>query len=249
MSQADFQNWISQEEAFILKSEKSKSVGDMISGVTHELNNPLAVILGRIQNIERKAKTNPQLEAISGDLKSLMNAALKMDKVIKSLRLFAKCDSDNNKSHCFIKDILENTQILVNNKLTKTPYELEIQTPENYESLKLYCNPGQIQTALFHLISNAMNNMGEAKKESGKIKLNLTDSAESLTIQLQDEGSGFTPHAKENFGIPFWKSAEQLEVHLGLYVANLKVQENGGSLSLKDSGPHGSTLLLSFPKT
>lgn len=232
------------EEKYILASEKSKSVGDMISGVTHELNNPLAVVIGRVQNAERKIKTNPGLEPLAADLKSIMSAASKMDRIIKSLRLFSKCDTDVGSSHCLIKDILDQTILLLNNKLSKTSTALEIHLSPEAETATLFCNAGQIQTAIFHLVTNAMN---ATKISEAKITIEVLIEGKNLILNLQDQGTGFSEDARENFAIPFTQKADTLEIHLGLYIAKSQIEKNKGSLQLASSTSAGSTLKIQLP--
>lgn len=234
----------SAEEKYIIASEKSKSVGDMISGVTHEINNPLAVVIGRVQNAERKIKSNPALEPLASDLKSIMGAAMKMDKIIKSLRLFSKCDSETGFSQSLIKDILDQTIILVNNKLSKTATTLEINYSPESETATLFCNAGQIQTAIFHLIINAMN---ATKIAEAKILIDVKVDGKKLILSIKDQGCGFSPIARENFGIPFVKSESGLEVHMGLFVAKTQVEKNKGNLELVSSAETGSELKVTLP--
>lgn len=173
----------------LIQHEKMSALGDLVSGIAHEINNPINFIAGNIQYIEdycqdllnllklyeeiypepvEKIQENIQeidLEYLKKDLFEIL-ASMKIgtDRLIhlsKSLRIFSRADTSEMIS-CNIHEGIDSTLLMLKSRLKATEYRAEIQIIKNYGKLPdIKCYLGQLNQVFMNLISNAIDAIDE----------------------------------------------------------------------------------------
>ncbi|MDY7008596.1 MAG: ATP-binding protein [Cyanobacteriota bacterium] len=203
-----------QAQAQLIQTEKMSSLGQMVAGIAHEINNPINFISANITyasqytqellnliHLYHKNYPHPptiiqeQIEAVELDflieylpkiLNSMKVGADRICAIILSLRNFSRLDESEVK----IVDIhegIESTLLILQNKLREKPEEKTIQIIKNYDSLpNIECYVSQINQVLMNIISNAVDALAEKRnKKSKKSNPNLLMQENLPTIKIR----------------------------------------------------------------
>lgn len=208
---------LKQTQTHLIQSEKMSSLGQLVAGIAHEINNPVNFIYGNLSHAENYAhdllsilelyqKFYPippeevkqeceevDLEFIVEDLpkllKSMQIGADRIRGIVRSLRNFSRLDESEVKP-VNIHEGIESTLLILNNRLKSKSHRPEIQVVKNYGDLPLIeCYPSQLNQVFMNLIANALDAL-----EEGNIKQNLSYQAlESAPNEIRISTSVYSP--------------------------------------------------------
>lgn len=194
---------LTRTQAQLIQSEKMSSLGQLVAGIAHEINNPTNFISGNIDhaneyiqdllhliNCYQQHYPNPliaiqdEMEAIDFDflvddlpklLDSIKLGAQRIQQIVQSLRKFSRLDESEIKA-ADIHEGIDCTLLILQNRLKAKPGKAKIQVMKDYGELPLVkCYPGLLNQVLMHLITNAI------------------DALEEKQIQSDSENSSFSP--------------------------------------------------------
>lgn len=235
----------------LTQSAKLAAVGELISGVTHEVNNPLAVVLGYSEMILGETTLDDDLKK---SVQVINNEANRARKVIQNLLSFARKHS-SEKQLSSINDIIENTVMLKeydyrkhNINVTK---KLDPQLPDTM------ADPNQLQQVFLNLLINAeqaMLEQNEKREITIESKCNETQddikkkSEQVINISFKDHGSGIDEiHIKNIFDPFFSTKPEGIGTGLGLSVSYGIIKDHGGSITVQSNKNEGATFFIELP--
>jgi signal transduction histidine kinase len=233
----------------IYSAEKLASIGILASGVAHEINNPLAIILGFTDLLlERLSEGSQEYE----DLKLIEQNANHAKKVVQDLLGFARITEgleetvDVKKSVGIVTQITENT--LMTQKIT-----LISDMPDDLP--KFRGDAREFQQVIFNLINNAVAAMNSNDSREGELTLTARADQAWGHVSVADNGLGIPKRIKEQIFDPFFTTKKAGEgTGLGLSLCYGIVAKYGGKISFSSSSvedypdrPTGTTFVVSMP--
>jgi PAS domain S-box-containing protein len=223
----------------LIHSERLSAVGQLVSGVAHELNNPLQSILG-FTELLIDAEERPELRR---DLEQVRSEAIRAGKIVRNLLAFVR-RSSSERTIASVNDIVKTTVSLRSYEFATA----NIRLFESYaEGLPLVVvNPEEIQQVILNLILNAEQAMRAAHR-SGTLTVTTNCVNALVTIDIQDDGPGVPPMMAGRIFEPFFSTKEVGEgTGLGLSIAMGIAEAHGGSLALVPT-EKGACFRLSLP--
>ncbi len=237
-------------EQRLLQAEKLSSLGQLIAGVAHELNNPLTAVIGYAQLLQ-DADVDEQTRKI---LQRVNVQASRAAEIVRNLLAFAR-QQEPHREPLSINEVIEETFKLV-------AYEWKTQNIETELDLGIHlpwivADRRQLQQVFLNLFQNAEQAM-MAAHDRGRVVVRTTvvDRPETrnrpggayLQVQVQDNGPGMSPETLSHIFDPFFTTKEVGQgTGLGLSICYGIVQEQEGRIWAESKPGEGSTFYLEWP--
>jgi PAS domain S-box-containing protein len=231
----------------LIQSEKMAAVGRFAAGVTHEVKNPLGIILSGVEYLETKLR-NGDADVLS-TLKKIEDASLRANFILQSLLQFAK-PSALKIELATVEGVVSP---VINMMAARARFAgIEISTEFSREVPDIPMDINQMQQVIFNITKNAMESMesgGKLKvrtyKDSG---IRLPRDAEACIIEITDTGHGISEYDRLKLAEPFFTTRpEGKGTGLGLFVSKTIVENHGGRIIIDSEAGKGSKVRIALP--
>ena len=243
----DLRSMIAMEEklkkaaAQIVQSEKMASLGKLAAGVAHEINNPLTGILmyAHIAKDGLAENNTPRKE-----LEYIIEDAERCSDIVNNLLTYSRQSGQVEKSIQPVNMLVEESLALIRDQ--KLFMNIQLVKDFSEDGLYIKVDKNQMNQVVINLVMNAV----DAMKKKGIITLRTFQHKQDKLIhfEISDTGCGIPPENIPCIFDPFFTTKQQGQgTGLGLSTVYGIVKKNHGTISVKDTGPHGTTFLLKFP--
>ncbi len=224
----------------LIQAEKLTALGELVAGVAHELNNPLAAIMGYVQLLlARDIPTD-----VKRRLETVCTEAERMARIVKNLLTFAR-KHPPEKRPLGLNGIIEKTLELKAYHFRVNRIEVETDLDPALPMTMLDFH--QVQQVLINLLNNAEQAMTE-KGKGGRLKLRTRAVDGRIEARVTDTGPGIGPDAQPHIFEPFFTTKKEGKgTGLGLSMCYGIMQEHGGGIRFESEPGHGATFILDFP--
>ena len=240
-----FARKISKQEQSLIQSAKMNSLGDMASGVAHEVNNPLAIIMGYNQiilDLADKNRLEPQkIKELSTRIEITGH---RIAKIVSNLRTFAKDGRHDIFNLSRVDEMVAQTLDFCRARFKSHRIQFEVSSIP--ADVMIECQQVQVSHVLLNLLSNAYDAVLE--KDQRWIRLEFADLGEQISLTVKDSGTGIPEEIRDQLMQPFFTTKQVGKgAGLGLSVANGIMQAHGGHLRL-DTTCANTSFVATFPK-
>ncbi len=216
------------------------SVGEMASGVAHEINNPLTSIIGFSQLVMRKDVP----DNIIKDLQTINSEAQRVARIVEGLLTFAR-QRKPGRAYVDINDII--SQLLELRSYEMKVNNIQVETRLAPDVPKTMADAGQLQQVFLNIVVNAEKEMTKAHS-AGKLVVKTEKTGDTIRIQFVDDGPGIS---KENLGRifdPFFTTRPVGNgTGLGLSISHGIIAEHRGRIYAKSELGKGATFVVELP--
>lgn len=256
----------------LIQTEKMSSLGEMVAGIAHEINNPVSFIHGNLSHIESYTEdlltiiemfrqhefyVSPEITDFIEDhdldfiredfpklLQSMRMGTDRICEIVLSLRNFSRLDESQVKD-CDLHEGLESTLLLLNHRLTS-----HIDLVRNYDKIpNIACHPAQINQVFMNIISNAIDALLEKENQQYKKIIITTESQEDqVLVKIADNGGGIPSEILGKLFDPFFTTKPVGKgTGLGLAISYKIIEKHQGKLQVNSSEGEGTEFVITLP--
>ncbi len=226
-----------------VQAAKMAALGEMAGGIAHEINNPLAIILGRI-NLIKQAMLRDELtpEKLLTFVDKLEVTSSRISKIVSGLRHFSRSGEHDPFYNTAIKSVVLDTLEICSERFRLSTVPIEVGDLEN---LFVRCRSVQISQVLLNLLNNSLDAVSELPEKWVKISARLADS--DVYLSVEDSGTGISESIQEKIMEPFFTTKKVGKgTGLGLSISRGILQEHGGDLIL-DKTSKNTRFVIKLP--
>lgn len=221
------------------------TMGEMASGMAHELNQPLTAIATNADACIRLTESKQiDMNRLNDVLEVISKQARRAGGIIQQLRNFVKKELPEKSFHN-LNELTKEVLILTMHSLKSNSIELELQLADDLP--KVYAQHIQIDQVILNIIKNAIEAMLETDDQKKILRITTSVSDNNMPmITISDTGPGFTNEMKENLFTPFVTTKTD-GMGLGLSISEGIISEHGGRLTLNSELGKGATFTFTLP--
>jgi len=226
-----------QQRQNLVSTSKLSSLGEMAGGIAHEINNPLAILSARLEQMTRLLDKEPlDLAKFSESLRRCYETVWRIAQIIKGLRLFSRNADNDPKVLASVKSIVEDSLVLCLEKFRLGNFEVELRLDPDFP---IYCRPTQISQVLINLLNNSYDACKDLEKPWVRIEQRVEDDVNWIQLIVTDSGGGIPELIRDQIMNPFFTTKEVGKgTGLGLSVSQGIVRDHGGELKIDASCPN-----------
>jgi signal transduction histidine kinase len=247
---------VKQRTNELIQSEKMASLGQLVAGVAHEVNNPLAYITLNTNIIEERLTELQKLciadrsQTLIKETNELLEIIIKgVDRIAtitKALKRFAMPNSAERQP-ADINQGLKDTLLILENQ-----FKDKIMVLEDYGDIpEIECNIGQINQVFMNLILNSIQVLEGLKtdeKFKGEIRIRTWFEGDSIYAEIKDNGPGVPDEIRSKIFDPFFTTKHD-GTGLGLSLCYRIIEDHNGKIALNSKAGEGTTMVVSLPHT
>jgi len=228
----------------LIQSEKMSAIGQLIAGVAHDLNNPLASVVGFADFLSEAGEVPASL---AEPLLVIRQEAERAANIVRNLLTFAR-KQEGERRPTAIKPLIEATLALLRNQLMSLKVDAELEVEPGVPEIEM--NSNEITQVFVNLVNNAAQAIAAAgRPEGGHIRVTARPWLDGLAVSVADDGPGIPEELAPRVFEPFFTTKPEGQgTGLGLSICQGIVKEHGGRITLEPGPGVGATFTVELPR-
>ena len=228
-------------QAQLVQAARMASIGTMVAGIAHQINNPMFVIRGRAETLCEDADEHLKTPAARKAIQVILEMADRVSRIVNSLMPNSEV-SEDGVSSSDVNEVARNTLLLLESKLLKSHVEVNTALAQGLPPCA--GDACEIQEMLTNLVDNACN----AMPRGGKLGLTTSETDSGISVSVSDTGVGILPENLAKVFSPFFTTRKGSGgVGLGLYMSKYIAEKYGGSISVDSQVGVSTVFTISLP--
>lgn len=225
--QKEQEELLKKQTMMMIQSAKMSTLGEMASGIAHEINNPLTIIQGKIHLIKKMmAGQEFSKDLIVENLDRVESTTVRISKIVKGLLHFSRDTSHSTLEQVKLKDIISDTLEMCSERLRLNDIELRLHLETD---AIIECKPIQISQAILNLINNSYDAI--LGTSGAWIDISLKKENKKVLLSVTDSGPGIKEEIVDKILQPFFTTKEPGKgTGLGLSISKGLIETHGGEL-------------------
>ena len=237
-------------QAQLVQSAKLASLGELVAGVAHEINNPLAFLKSHLETVRANLSVlredpgaghaqGERWDKVSSRILEMERGLSRIGDLVLQLRTFSRLDEGEVK-RVNVEECVASVLLILGHRLRdRIEVELRLEGPKEIE-----CYAGPLNLLLLNLVSNAV----DAIEQTGTIVISSRQVGADFELRVRDTGSGIASDALDRVFDPFFTTKPVGQgTGLGLAIGYSIAKKHRGTLSLTNANP-GAEAVLRFPR-
>lgn len=234
---------LERERLATVQSTKLASLGEMAAGLAHEINNPLAVIIGRGEMIQAQmSEGSATQEDIMTSIAKMNDMAVRISKIVSSMRKISKGSSQKELLPTNLFSVIEDIMNVSSERLRSSLINLDLSGID--VDLSVRANFTHLSQVIINILNNSFDELAKSPENKRNIWLSTEASNEEVLLKIKDSGSGIPVAVRQKIFEPFFTTKEIGKgTGLGLSISKGLMIGMGGDLTLDTDNPQTCFIL------
>jgi C4-dicarboxylate-specific signal transduction histidine kinase len=225
----------------IIRQERLAAIGTLLSGIAHELNNPLQAISGFAELLQRDPDLKPSVIA---DLGLIRKESMRASGIIRNLSRFSRQQA-TKPTHVYLRDVIGSVIELRQRYFLEQGIVCTVVDDAVASTLAVFT---ELQQVLLNFVLNAEHALAAMPRDQRAITIRTSDVGDRVRLDVQDSGSGVPPEHESKLFQPFFTTKPMGEgTGLGLSVRYGIIQASGGTIGYQRSAAGGAAFYFELP--
>jgi C4-dicarboxylate-specific signal transduction histidine kinase len=225
----------------VIRQERLAAVGQLVSGVAHEINNPLQAILGFAELLQMQAQLP---EDVRADLRLIQKESARACGIIRNLALFAR-QQQGEAAPLSLSDVIKSVAELRQRRLESEDIELRI---EDGSAAPVLATLPELQQVLLNFVVNAEQSIVMSGRLPGRITIRTRDDDGHVVLEVEDTGPGIAPDNEAKLFQPFYTTKPVGQgTGLGLSVSYGIIDSLDGRIGYRRAPAGGAIFYFELP--
>lgn len=237
-----------EKQEQLVQAGKLATLGELTTGIAHELNNPLnniGLFIGNAIDLIQLGTADTHPERILHELTQAMQQVRKANEIISHLRTFGRAAAVSF-APVNLQQVVERAISLIQQQLRLRQIELQLQFPAG--EVLVFGNAIQLEQVVLNLLTNARDALAGAAQKV--IAITCTMKPESVELRVCDSGPGIPPDFEKRIFDPFFTTKEVgAGTGLGLSITYGIIKDHEGSIVVENHPGEGAHFLIQLPRT
>lgn len=231
-------NTLAARAASLAEKGRLAAVGELASGIAHEVNNPLTAIRGYTQLLQKRSQASPQTDEIFNEI---LHETDHIHRIVRTLLGIARPQGNSSEGHCLVEEAVADT--LAMSAMHGCHKQREVKS-ELQPDLRTSMSRSQLVQVLLNLVVNAL----QATPEGGTVLVKSSKAGGIIKVEVIDQGTGIPRQHLDRLFDPFFTTKAPGEgTGLGLSVSHRLITEAGGRIQVDSAPGRGSVFTLHLP--
>jgi len=233
-------------EDALLQTEKFKSLGVITSGIAHEFNNLLSIIISTAELLGGGFEDEQELK---DGLNTIIEAGDDGADIVKNMIKYARSQSKDTSDYIFfdikylLKEVIDFTRPRWKIMAEANGIDYHIDKEGIREIPEVLCNPTELREVFANIVNNAL----DAMPDGGRISFKTWSNEDNVFVSISDTGSGIHEDVQERVFDPFFTTRRPHGIGLGMSVSYGVIMRHNGKIWIESEDGKGTTFNLSIP--
>jgi C4-dicarboxylate-specific signal transduction histidine kinase len=219
----------------IIRQERLAAIGVLLSGIAHELNNPLQAISGFAELLQRDRELRPD---VRGDLGIIQKESRRASGIIRNLSRFGR-QQTSTPTRVYLRDTVQSVVELRQRRFSEQNIILDVEEEADHPALAVF---NELQQVVLNFVINAEQALTSNGAGERRITIRTREVNSSVRLEVEDSGPGVRPEDESKLFQPFFTTKPPGEgTGLGLSVSYGIIQSYGGKIGYR-RGDHGGAV-------
>jgi signal transduction histidine kinase len=230
---------IERSERLLMQAAKLASLGELVSGVAHEINNPLTVMLSRMDYLRDLNADGGVPSEVTESIEVVRRHMNRIRKIVQDLLSFAR-PHPIERRWMELHDVVRRSTELIGLRLRTAGVSLRIDLPPDLP--QLHADADRLEQVLINLVNNAV----DAMPGGGALRISARQQGRDVVLAVSDTGVGIAEEDLKKVFDPFFSTKKGKGTGLGLSISHRIVRDHGGQLWAESQPGRGSTFFISL---
>lgn len=243
----DSKNVIIDQTVKLVHTSRLAVLGELSAGIAHEINNPLTIISGSVQMLNRAGQTGRlDNEIVTRHSQKIHKSVDRISKIVKGLKHFANQSDSRPKEQVDIQEIVDETTQFCQEHLSSMGITLKLA---EVPPVKIYCHSIQVSQVLLNLLKNASDALAVESKDCEKwISINFKQGPDYFYFIISNGGDKISMNIADKIFTPFFTTKEKDKgTGLGLSISQTIMKDHGGELYFDSANYEKTTFVIKHP--
>lgn len=247
----------------VIQADKLKSLGEMVAGISHEINNPNSIILTNISLLEETWQQisnvilepdfnsyalppQEELEECTDLIKSVKNGSQRIKNIVSNLKDFARINTSGIYKPIDLNEVISKTLLIIGSYAKKNVTELKIECSDNLPLVKAHFQ--NLEQVLINLIINSIQSFENRENSRIVIRSKYIQAGNYVILEVEDNGPGIEESIQNKIFEPFFTTRrEKGGTGLGLSICYDMIKNMNGLISLHSKEMFGTRFCIFLP--